>query len=145
MRPLWPPPLPFWMATWQEPNHQGSVPCSPLSRPLEPGFVHSCPPVSPPNRRETFDFDDDCDSLTWEENEDTLLLWEDFTNCNPSIDLQGEVSRAWLLRGWEVGIGSISLPRSRIPHSFPVALTTQLSCPLCSVSPARGKPGQLDP
>lgn len=45
-----------------------------------------------PRRRETFDFDDDCDSLTWEENEDTLLLWEDFTNCNPSIDLQGEVS-----------------------------------------------------
>ncbi|XP_004705452.1 intermediate filament family orphan 2, partial [Echinops telfairi] len=40
--------------------------------------------------RETFDFDDDCDSLTWEENEDTLLLWEDFTNCNPSIDPQGE-------------------------------------------------------
>uniref|UniRef100_A0A8D0FZW7 IF rod domain-containing protein n=1 Tax=Sphenodon punctatus TaxID=8508 RepID=A0A8D0FZW7_SPHPU len=40
--------------------------------------------------RETFDFDDDSDSLTWEENEDTLLLWEDFTNCNPSIDLQGE-------------------------------------------------------
>ncbi|XP_006161012.2 intermediate filament family orphan 2-like, partial [Tupaia chinensis] len=42
------------------------------------------------SRRETFDFDDDCDSLTWEENEDTLLLWEDFTNCNPTIDLQGE-------------------------------------------------------
>ncbi|XP_060056880.1 intermediate filament family orphan 2 [Erinaceus europaeus] len=40
--------------------------------------------------RETFDFDDDCDSLTWEENEDTLLLWEDFANCNPSLDLQGE-------------------------------------------------------
>uniref|UniRef100_W5MB22 Delta-1-pyrroline-5-carboxylate dehydrogenase, mitochondrial n=1 Tax=Lepisosteus oculatus TaxID=7918 RepID=W5MB22_LEPOC len=32
--------------------------------------------------RETFDFDDDCDSLTWEENEETLLLWEDFTNYN---------------------------------------------------------------
>uniref|UniRef100_A0AAV2M4A8 Uncharacterized protein n=1 Tax=Knipowitschia caucasica TaxID=637954 RepID=A0AAV2M4A8_KNICA len=32
--------------------------------------------------RETFDIDDDCDSLTWEENEDTLLLWEDFTNYN---------------------------------------------------------------
>ncbi|KAG9351566.1 hypothetical protein JZ751_022817 [Albula glossodonta] len=32
--------------------------------------------------RETFDIDDDCDSLTWEENEDTLLLWEDFTNFN---------------------------------------------------------------
>ncbi|XP_077060276.1 intermediate filament family orphan 2 isoform X1 [Siphateles boraxobius] len=32
--------------------------------------------------RETFDVDDDCDSLTWEENDDTLLLWEDFTNYN---------------------------------------------------------------
>ncbi|XP_064779320.1 intermediate filament family orphan 2-like isoform X2 [Oncorhynchus masou masou] len=32
--------------------------------------------------RETFDFDDDCDSLTWEENEETLLLWEDFANYN---------------------------------------------------------------
>ena len=32
-------------------------------------------------RRETFDFEDDCDSLAWE-NEDTLLLWEDFTNYN---------------------------------------------------------------
>ncbi|XP_047665921.1 intermediate filament family orphan 2 isoform X2 [Tachysurus fulvidraco] len=37
-------------------------------------------------RRETFDIEDDCDSLTWEENEETLLLWEDFTNYNvPSI------------------------------------------------------------
>ncbi|XP_019952234.2 intermediate filament family orphan 2 isoform X1 [Paralichthys olivaceus] len=33
-------------------------------------------------RRETFEIDDDCDSLTWEENEQTLLLWEDFTNYN---------------------------------------------------------------
>ncbi|XP_054639941.1 intermediate filament family orphan 2 isoform X1 [Dunckerocampus dactyliophorus] len=33
-------------------------------------------------RRETFELDDDCDSLTWEENEETLLLWEDFTNYN---------------------------------------------------------------
>ncbi|XP_057701076.1 intermediate filament family orphan 2 isoform X2 [Corythoichthys intestinalis] len=33
-------------------------------------------------RRETFDLDDDCDSLTWEENEETLLLWEDFANYN---------------------------------------------------------------
>lgn len=32
--------------------------------------------------RETFVIDDDCDSLTWEENEETLLLWEDFTNYN---------------------------------------------------------------
>ncbi|XP_063798197.1 intermediate filament family orphan 2 isoform X2 [Pseudophryne corroboree] len=40
--------------------------------------------------RETYDFDDDTDSLTWEENEDTLLLWEDFSNCNPPAELQGE-------------------------------------------------------
>lgn len=33
-------------------------------------------------RRETFEIDDDCDSLTWEENEETLLLWEDFANYN---------------------------------------------------------------
>ncbi|XP_031761374.1 intermediate filament family orphan 2 isoform X3 [Xenopus tropicalis] len=40
--------------------------------------------------RETYDFDDDCDSLTWEENEDTLLLWEDFTNCNPPVEVPAE-------------------------------------------------------
>ncbi|XP_051531746.1 intermediate filament family orphan 2-like isoform X2 [Myxocyprinus asiaticus] len=32
--------------------------------------------------KETFDIDDDCDSLTWEENDDTLLLWGDLTNYN---------------------------------------------------------------
>ncbi|KAL2091105.1 hypothetical protein ACEWY4_013368 [Coilia grayii] len=32
--------------------------------------------------KEAFDIDDDCDSLTWEENDETLLLWEDFTNYN---------------------------------------------------------------
>ncbi|XP_061060311.1 non-homologous end joining factor IFFO1 isoform X4 [Eubalaena glacialis] len=26
-----------------------------------------------------YDFEDDCDSLTWEETEETLLLWEDFS------------------------------------------------------------------
>ncbi|XP_028663260.1 intermediate filament family orphan 2 isoform X1 [Erpetoichthys calabaricus] len=40
-------------------------------------------------RRETFDFDDDCDSLTWEENEETLLLWEDFTNYNTVAAITG--------------------------------------------------------
>ncbi|XP_018413673.1 PREDICTED: intermediate filament family orphan 2 [Nanorana parkeri] len=40
--------------------------------------------------RETYDIDDDCDSLTWEENEDTLLLWEDFANCNPSAEAPAE-------------------------------------------------------
>ncbi|XP_072282837.1 intermediate filament family orphan 2 [Pyxicephalus adspersus] len=42
------------------------------------------------HRRETYDFDDDCDSLTWEENEDTLLLWEDFANCNPTTEVPPE-------------------------------------------------------
>ncbi|XP_028850316.1 intermediate filament family orphan 2 [Denticeps clupeoides] len=32
--------------------------------------------------REAFDFEDDCDSLAWEETEQTLLLWEDFTGLN---------------------------------------------------------------
>lgn len=58
-------------------------------------------------RRETFDFDDDCDSLTWEENEDTLLLWEDFTNCNPTIDLQGEVSPSPAFSGGASLTGSL--------------------------------------
>ncbi|XP_069096228.1 intermediate filament family orphan 2 isoform X2 [Pleurodeles waltl] len=40
--------------------------------------------------RDTYDFDDDCDSLTWEENEDTLLLWEDFSNGNPSVEVPTE-------------------------------------------------------
>nr|XP_033483163.1 intermediate filament family orphan 2 isoform X1 [Epinephelus lanceolatus] len=38
-------------------------------------------------RRETFEIDDDCDSLTWEENEETLLLWEDFTNYNVPLTI----------------------------------------------------------
>lgn len=71
----------------------------------ESGGCYTCPSSSPPlspllsvslvlvlhrhcsdnsfvARRETFEIDDDCDSLTWEENEETLLLWEDFTNYN---------------------------------------------------------------
>uniref|UniRef100_A0A3Q3SCT4 Intermediate filament family orphan 2b n=1 Tax=Mastacembelus armatus TaxID=205130 RepID=A0A3Q3SCT4_9TELE len=39
--------------------------------------------------RETFEIDDDCDSLTWEENEETLLLWEDFTNYNVPFTITG--------------------------------------------------------
>ncbi|RXN02653.1 taste receptor type 1 member 1 [Labeo rohita] len=39
-------------------------------------------------RRETFEFDDDCDSLAWEETEETLLLWEDFSNYN-TLNLTG--------------------------------------------------------
>ncbi|XP_076132524.1 intermediate filament family orphan 2 isoform X1 [Alosa pseudoharengus] len=36
-------------------------------------------------RRETFEFDDDCDSLAWEETEDTLLLWDDFCSYSSPV------------------------------------------------------------
>lgn len=43
-------------------------------------------------RREC-EFEDDCDSLAWEETEETLLLWEDFPGCTLTADTsQGEVS-----------------------------------------------------
>lgn len=96
----------------------GQHPVSLPSWPLEPGSRSVPPSLSPP-RRETFDFDDDCDSLTWEENEDTLLLWEDFTNCNPSIDLQGEVSGARPPGGRGVGTRGHLLSIIPPPHSFP--------------------------
>lgn len=42
-------------------------------------------------RREC-EFDDDCDSLAWEETEETLLLWEDFPGCTLASDpSHGEV------------------------------------------------------
>lgn len=44
-------------------------------------------------RRETFDFDDDCDSLAWEETEETLLLWEDFAS-NPVITTSAAAAAA---------------------------------------------------
>ncbi|XP_016340201.1 intermediate filament family orphan 2-like [Sinocyclocheilus anshuiensis] len=47
--------------------------------------------------RETFEFDDDCDSLAWEETEETLLLWEDFSNyksLNLSTTAAGSVATA---------------------------------------------------
>ncbi|TRY94314.1 hypothetical protein DNTS_030393 [Danionella cerebrum] len=38
------------------------------------------------------EFEDDCDSLAWEETEETLLLWEDFPGCTLTTDTsQGEV------------------------------------------------------
>uniref|UniRef100_A0A671NN70 Intermediate filament family orphan 1-like n=1 Tax=Sinocyclocheilus anshuiensis TaxID=1608454 RepID=A0A671NN70_9TELE len=37
------------------------------------------------------EFEDDCDSLAWEETEETLLLWEDFPGCTLTRDTsQGE-------------------------------------------------------
>lgn len=59
-----------------------SFPCPHGSPPALVPYRH-CSDNSSVARRETFDIDDDdCDSLTWEENEETLLLWEDFTNYN---------------------------------------------------------------
>ncbi|XP_032904165.1 intermediate filament family orphan 2 isoform X2 [Amblyraja radiata] len=40
--------------------------------------------------RETFDFEDDCDSLSWEENEETLLLWEDFSEYTNIVEPPAE-------------------------------------------------------
>ncbi len=42
------------------------------------------------SRREC-EFEDDCDSLAWEETEETLLLWEDFPGYSLGVETQGEV------------------------------------------------------
>uniref|UniRef100_G3Q4F0 Intermediate filament family orphan 1a n=1 Tax=Gasterosteus aculeatus TaxID=69293 RepID=G3Q4F0_GASAC len=41
------------------------------------------------SRREC-EFEDDCDSLAWEETEETLLLWEDFPGYPLGVETQGE-------------------------------------------------------
>ncbi|KAM4630574.1 non-homologous end joining factor IFFO1 [Polymixia lowei] len=42
------------------------------------------------NQLRECEFEDDCDSLAWEETEETLLLWEDFPGCTLGVDTQGE-------------------------------------------------------
>ncbi|XP_033897840.1 non-homologous end joining factor IFFO1 isoform X6 [Acipenser ruthenus] len=43
------------------------------------------------NQLRECDFEDDCDSLTWEETEETLLLWEDFSGyAMAAVEAQGE-------------------------------------------------------
>ncbi|XP_018591017.2 intermediate filament family orphan 1 [Scleropages formosus] len=42
------------------------------------------------NQLRDCEFDDDCDSLAWEETEETLLLWEDFPGCGLGAETQGE-------------------------------------------------------
>ncbi|XP_064415463.1 non-homologous end joining factor IFFO1 isoform X2 [Latimeria chalumnae] len=43
------------------------------------------------NQLREHDFEDDCDSLTWEETEETLLLWEDFSGyAMAAVEVQGE-------------------------------------------------------
>ncbi|KAM6469257.1 non-homologous end joining factor IFFO1 isoform 2-T2 [Liasis olivaceus] len=45
------------------------------------------------NQLREYDFEDDCDSLTWEETEETLLLWEDFSGyAIAAAEAQGEQS-----------------------------------------------------
>ncbi len=47
------------------------------------------------HRREC-EFEDDCDSLAWEETEETLLLWEDFPGYTFSVENQGEVRLSFI-------------------------------------------------
>ncbi|XP_039977808.1 non-homologous end joining factor IFFO1 isoform X2 [Xiphias gladius] len=42
------------------------------------------------NQLRECEFDDDCDSLAWEETEETLLLWEDFSGYTLGVETQGE-------------------------------------------------------
>ncbi|XP_026999629.2 non-homologous end joining factor IFFO1 isoform X3 [Tachysurus fulvidraco] len=42
------------------------------------------------NKLHDNEFEDDCDSLAWEETEETLLLWEDFPGCTLAVDTNGE-------------------------------------------------------
>lgn len=63
------------------------------------------------SRRE-YDFEDDCDSLTWEETEETLLLWEDFSGyAIAAAEAQGEVMEGLLSSG-------LMLPSSLIAIDF---------------------------
>lgn len=62
---------------------------SPAQQPLPAARPDAGLPVS---RRE-YDFEDDCDSLTWEETEETLLLWEDFSGyALAAAEAPGEVT-----------------------------------------------------
>ncbi|MBN3287029.1 AL4A1 protein, partial [Polyodon spathula] len=59
--------------------------------------------------RETYDFedDDDCDSLIWEENEETLLLWEDFANYNTPAAIGPSACTNTEAQGEEESLGSL--------------------------------------
>ncbi|XP_045914521.1 non-homologous end joining factor IFFO1 isoform X2 [Micropterus dolomieu] len=43
------------------------------------------------NQLRECEFEDDCDSLAWEETEETLLLWEDFPGYPLGVETQGEL------------------------------------------------------
>lgn len=80
----------------------------------------------PVSRRE-YDFEDDCDSLTWEETEETLLLWEDFSGyAMAATEAQGEVTSP-------PGLRPLRLCPCALPHCLPPLL---MLCPQCGfVSP----------
>uniref|UniRef100_A0A671Q5G8 Intermediate filament family orphan 1-like n=1 Tax=Sinocyclocheilus anshuiensis TaxID=1608454 RepID=A0A671Q5G8_9TELE len=48
------------------------------------------------NQLRECEFEDDCDSLAWEETEETLLLWEDFPGYTFSVENQGEVRLSFI-------------------------------------------------
>ncbi|XP_040908493.1 non-homologous end joining factor IFFO1 isoform X1 [Toxotes jaculatrix] len=45
------------------------------------------------NQLRECEFEDDCDSLAWEETEETLLLWEDFSGYTLGAETQGELQQ----------------------------------------------------
>ncbi|XP_029920214.1 intermediate filament family orphan 1 isoform X2 [Myripristis murdjan] len=45
------------------------------------------------NQLRECEFEDDCDSLAWEETEETLLLWEDFPGYTLGVETQGELQQ----------------------------------------------------
>ncbi|GLD59486.1 intermediate filament family orphan 1-like isoform X1, partial [Lates japonicus] len=45
------------------------------------------------NQLRECEFEDDCDSLAWEETEETLLLWEDFSGYTLGVETQGELQQ----------------------------------------------------
>ncbi|KAM7384813.1 hypothetical protein PAMA_011934 [Pampus argenteus] len=45
------------------------------------------------NQLKECEFEDDCDSLAWEETEETLLLWEDFPGYPLGVETQGELQQ----------------------------------------------------
>lgn len=61
-------------------------------------LLFNCVCVCVRSLRRECEFEDDCDSLAWEETEETLLLWEDFPGCAlppDPIHPPGEVGSAF--------------------------------------------------
>lgn len=114
------------------PRGQSSPACQP---PLPGGRPQPSLTQGFPVSRREYDFEDDCDSLTWEETEETLLLWEDFSGyAMAAAEAQGEVTPAPGLGappGLPLQPDGLSLPAASTPHCFPsVAIILYLLLPL---------------